>query len=183
MNLFVAIFPDFAGPISETLSSVWTSDRVDRFRFVRPEKRHITVLFIGDHDEESCNRAREVFLSWQPPLSSPSELTIRHDRFGPFPPSRRSRVLAFYGTSEPPPALLLLHHQLTDLYAPFSPDRRRFRPHLTVAYPRGRTTLGEIQPVSVTPLELVARELSLVVTRTDARGSLYEIRASVSVLG
>jgi|GEM_PF-2272753 len=181
MNLFVATFPDFAGPISEALSSVGMSDQKDRFRFIRPEKRHITVLFIGDHDELTCTRAREVFLSWRPPLSTPSELTIRYDRFGPFPPSRRSRVLAFYGTSEPPPALLLIHHQLTDLFAPFSPDRRRFQPHLTVAYPRSRTTLREVQPVPVTPLEFVASELSLVVTRTDAQGSLYEIRASVSL--
>lgn len=177
MNLFVAIFPG---------SDVYISERVSRgrdrfpkadYRYIASEKRHVTVLFLGDHDENDCQRARLIFSSLPGGLLEGSPPEIVFDRIGPFPPGRRSRVVALYGGSDPPSDLLEIRRLLMAGFATLRPDSRAFRPHLTVAYPRRGTRLRDVAPISIEPVRLVVREIALVATRNRENGSFYDVLA------
>lgn len=182
MNLFVAIFPDRneTKDISTILTAHIHRFPEDRFRYIRPEKRHVTILFLGDFDQERCLRASERFSRWAD--TSQRTLQLRplvFDRIGTFPPGRRSGPLALTTSAQPDPSIVGVREELSLLLDEFSPDRRFFRPHLTVAYQRRKTPGLVVPKVSIAPITLCVSHLTLVATRPRQGASIYEILAAV----
>jgi len=129
MRLFVAIsmadstvdqFSRFTGRLKS---------RADGLRWTAPESWHITLQFLGETgaDTEACvvARLREVHL---PPVP------VRFEGLGFF-----DRTGIFYAGVAVTPELLLLQREVERATAQcgFVPEKRPFRPHITLA--RGRT--------------------------------------------
>ena len=104
--------------------------------WVRPEKLHLTMKFLGEVTEASLPRL----------ASAAESVAVRHRRFemtlggvGAFPNFRRARVVWMGVESDP--RLELLHHDLELACgdAGFEVEGRPFRPHITLA--RIRTPL------------------------------------------
>jgi len=130
MRLFVAV------PIPEAVRGVvidafapWR-ERFPRARWVPPENLHVTVKFLG----ATWPRLR----FWVPERVAE---VAAHERpgdariagVGAFPSARRARVL-WAGLDEGAERLAAIARALDEaLEAEFAPERRPFRPHLTVA--------------------------------------------------
>ncbi len=95
-------------------------------RLAHPEDLHITLVFLGDLDRDRRACAEEAA---DQVSGTPFALSL--DRFGCFP---RARVL-WCGASERPQPLLDLLHALNGglLGCGFRPERRPFKPHVTLA--------------------------------------------------
>lgn len=111
--------------------------------WVRPEKLHLTMKFIGDADEADVERlggAAEAVAARHRPF----ELTI--GGVGAFPNFRRARVvwMGVAGDAK----LELLHHdlELACSDAGFEVEGRPFRPHITLARVRSPLTLDRARP-------------------------------------
>jgi 2'-5' RNA ligase len=170
VNLFIAFFPDRASADAIDTIVEEQSDRYrsERFRYVRPARRHCTVLFLGDFPEERCMRIRSRLIENERSLTlSASSPPLECTHVAPFPPGRRPRVLALVGNETVPDQILTLRHELARLFADLQPDVRPFRPHITLAYPRFRgawrdeeLTARPIQPVGADTrcISLMTRE-------------------------
>ncbi len=124
---------DLAGPCKEAgLSVGW----------VHPSKLHLTLRFLGDipvplglslHD--ACQ-----------PLSSRERFDIGFAGVGAFPDPSSPRVI-WIGLEDPTGGLAALNNRLTTILAEkgVPPDRKPFRPHLTIG--RVRSGRGDLSPV------------------------------------
>ena len=130
MRLFFAAELD--DTIAQELESAITPLRAlePGLAWVAPEKRHLTLRFLGDVDEESLPTL----------LQLTDRLAATHRPFdmelggiGGFPNVRRARVL--WCGVEQEPRLELLHHDLELALetAGYELEGRPFRPHVTVA--------------------------------------------------
>lgn len=111
--------------------------------WVRPEKLHLTMKFLGEVDDVGAARlaaaADAVSASHRP-----FEMTL--GGVGAFPNFRRARVVWMGVESEP--RLELLHHdlELACREAGFEVEGRPFRPHITLARVRAPMTLDRARP-------------------------------------
>jgi len=111
-------------------------------RWVRPEAMHLTLAFLGETDE-GLLPALDAGLEPAMAAFRPFELYLHG--LGAFPPRGKARVLwvgfAAAGEEEAPPALLELQAAVAKAVEKAAgmepgrrpPDRRPFRPHLTLA--------------------------------------------------
>lgn len=106
-------------------------------RWVRPEAMHLTLAFLGETDE-GLLPALDTAL--EPAMASLRPFELRLHGLGAFPPRSKARVLwvglAAAGAEEPPTALLELQAAVgkaVEKAAGIEPERRPFRPHLTLA--------------------------------------------------
>jgi len=133
-------------------------------RPVRPENLHITLAFVGPVDERvrSCleQRAAEVAV---PPF------TLNLSRAGLF---ERAGAL-WVGPEQTPPVLGDLVEHLNEALRPcgYEPDRRVFRPHMTL-YRKARARPG---PTDWDPLEWPVGGFALVESFTDPEGVRYQV--------
>ncbi len=97
-----------------------------RGRFTSPDNLHLTLAFLGDVPEGEISALKAVMDGIEFPV-----MKLRFDRIGCF---RRDSELWWIGISEDP-ALMRLQKQLISglRAAGFSPDSKRFRPHITLA--------------------------------------------------
>jgi 2'-5' RNA ligase len=111
--------------------------------WVRPEKLHLTMKFLGDVDDAGAERLAGA-AGAVAALHRPLELIL--GGVGAFPNFRRARVVGVGVESEP--RLELLHHDLELACgdAGFEVEGRPFRPHITVARVRTPMTLDRARP-------------------------------------
>jgi 2'-5' RNA ligase len=136
MRVFLAV--DLSSEVKERLAGLERELRaaLGRARFLRPEGLHLTVRFFGETPAEVVDslgtRLGEAF-------EGLPAFALHFCGCGVFPDSRNPRVL-WVGVREPPPALFELQSRAESVARTlrFSPDCRRFEPHLTVARFRGR---------------------------------------------
>jgi RNA 2',3'-cyclic 3'-phosphodiesterase len=120
------------------------SRRAPEARWVRAENAHLTLAFLGEVDEALVPRLEAVLervAGRHPPL------TLTLEGGGGFGSSRRPRVL-WLDLGGDVPLLADVHADLWGELVPlgFEPERRDFRPHLTLARakdPRGDPALAE----------------------------------------
>ncbi len=103
-------------------------------RPIRPESLHLTLAFLGDRDESEIEAAAAVLVAHG---GDPAPVPIRLEPVPIGLPRRRPRVVAFGAVSEA--AVALQGGIAADLIAAgvLEPERRAFRPHLSVARVRG----------------------------------------------
>ncbi|MEI2804960.1 RNA 2',3'-cyclic phosphodiesterase [Albidovulum sp.] len=123
MRVFVALPVPEA--IRETLEDLQSDLTVGRP--ADPETFHITLAFLGEEPDERVEAAHEALtgLAAQP-------FTLRLDGLGSFGGREVQTLFAAVAPSEP---LTALHRKVLGLLhgAGIMPDRRRFRPHVTLA--------------------------------------------------
>ena len=137
------------------------STGIDRARWVAPENLHVTLRFIGEVGEPAMEDIAQEAAAI---------------RFDPFPVTlsgaghfeRRGRVGAVWLGVEPEPALTALRDRVeaAAVRAGQPPERRKFRPHVTVAR-LDRARPGEVRDW------LAANTLFRAVPFTVARFTLF----------
>lgn len=109
-------------------------------RLVEAEALHVTLCFLGDRDANEVGALGELVATCARPVGS---LAFSG---GLALPRRRPRVFAL-AVADPAGALAALHGDLwsgIEAAAGITPERRRFRPHVTVARTRG--AVGSLLP-------------------------------------
>jgi 2'-5' RNA ligase len=168
MRLFLAL--ELPEEVRSGLRAAGEKMRRDHagWRWVRPQSIHLTLRFLGEVEPAESDLQTE---RWRRTASACRGGTFRVAGSGVFPPRGRPRVL-WAGILDPDPAEFL-----TDLASAleqearrlgFKPEKRRFRPHLTLARAArggGRPsvpdpgTLGDLGTVDADELVLFRSEL------------------------
>lgn len=140
-RLFVALdLPDAA----RSAAAAWgraLGESAPGWRLVETKALHVTLCFLGDRDASEVGALVDVVAARVRPVGSLSfsdALAL---------PRRRPRVLAL-AVAEPARALAALHDELwsgIEAAIGVTRERRRFRPHVTVARTRG-AAVGPLPP-------------------------------------
>ena len=159
-RLFFALWPDAA--VRARLARV--AGGVGQGRPTAADNLHITLCFLGDTTSEvqACvEQAAETV------AGRPFELTLTEIGHWPRP------QVVWLGPREIPPALLDLHTGLASAMRPcgFAPERRAFRPHVTLA--RKVRRLKQAPPVE--PVVWRVEDFCLVESRTLSGGVSYDV--------
>ncbi len=131
MRLFVAIeLPERIRTVADDLTARLRSE-LPPARWVAAANLHLTLAFLGELDE---GRLPGLAAGLTPALARRAPFRLRLAGSGCFPPSGRARV-AWLGFEESPEVIALAAATATALRAAvgYEPERRPFRPHLTVA--------------------------------------------------
>ena len=106
----------------------------DDLRAIGRDALHLTLAFLGERGPAEIERARDALLET---ATEPAPVPVRLDAHPIGLPARRPRVVAFAAGSRV--AVTLRDELVTRLAAAglIAPDRRPFRPHLSVARIRG----------------------------------------------
>ncbi len=155
-------------------------------RWVRPEGIHLTLKFLGD---VPTARVEEIATAMCDACVGHVPFTFAVAGLGCFPNLRRPRVI-WVGVDEPTGTLAALQRDVEGAMQRlgFAPERRPFRPHLTLGRVKGGgadvvRALGEyVARATVNVGQMEASEVSLM--RSDLRpgGAVYT-RLAVAALG
>lgn len=151
----------------------------DRVRWVRPEALHVTLRFLGDVPADAVPVLAEQ-VGRQAAKLAPFELALGD--LHAFPNARRPRVVALDLAPEQPLAELAAASERGVVAAGLEPERRRFRPHLTLGRLRGaRCPDTDGQDVAPSPFRV--DEVVLFRSELRPQGSLYTPLERVSLGG
>jgi RNA 2',3'-cyclic 3'-phosphodiesterase len=145
-------------------------------RWVREEKLHLTLKFLGDVPEE---RVGELDAAFGAVAAAHRVVTLEVARFGAFPNWRRPRVV--WAGVVPDPRLELLEHdvELAGERLGFPVEGRPFRPHVTIGRLRGplpdegRQALAAAARGARLRGSFVAGSLDLMHSDLSTRGAAY----------
>ena len=129
MRSFIAIkLPERVKSAISELQQEFKKCKAD-IRWVKPENIHLTLKFLGDTDEKSLDSIVEELKA---ACSGYGRFDLETRSVGVFPDIRAPRVL-WVGISDND-SLTGLQKSIEDGLAKlgFSPEKRRFRPHLTL---------------------------------------------------
>jgi 2'-5' RNA ligase len=168
VRLFVAL--DLPEAVRDALASLTPDPQV--WRPVKPEALHVTLAFLGSRPESDVERIAPLLVpSPAPPLALGKVLLL---------PPRRARVLTVE-LEDPTGALVELQAGLSarlEAAGVYTPEKRRFRPHVTVARLRPRVDPPRSAALAVEPLQFVGEAVTLYVSRLHPSGARYEPLAS-----
>jgi 2'-5' RNA ligase len=145
------------------------------WRPVPRESLHVTLAFLGSTDPElvaACAEALRGAAGPAPPLAFAGALLL---------PPRRARVLCA-ALADPDGTLAALQRGVSDALAAtgaYEPEARPFRPHVTVARLRPRTTAPRTVPAAPEPLEFAGSAVTLFASRLSPGGARYEPLVSI----
>ena len=165
-RLFFALWPD-AALREEAAGRVATLVATAGGRPQRPDQLHLTLVFLGQVAEDRVASVRSVGAE-----ATGAPVTVTLDRLEHW---RKPQVLCLTASEVPPPLVVLVEEIRASLVAAELPSETRpYRPHLTLAR---KVTRFDPRP-EVEPLLWRADAVTLVESRSDARGSRYEPLAS-----
>ena len=121
------------------LGELRAGDAAGAVRWVRPEGLHVTLRFLGEID---AARVAPLAAAVRDELAAREPFELALGAVHGFPTARRPRVVACTVAPEAPLQELAAAVERGTARAGFEPERRRFRPHLTL----GRVRRGA-QPV------------------------------------
>lgn len=173
-RIFIAI------PISSQLQTVLGQVKAPSesgVRWVAPRNLHLTLRFLGDISEEQLSRV--CLATAKAAQEGPSPFTLSIKGVGAFPSSHHARVLwaGLTGNQKP---LIQLHEILQDHLhiAGFPPEKRPFRPHITLARFRNPAPLSP--RLNALGSHQFGRwqisELQVIESRLRPAGAEYEVR-------
>ncbi|HET6604244.1 MAG TPA: RNA 2',3'-cyclic phosphodiesterase [Xanthomonadaceae bacterium] len=169
LRLFAAVLPDDAaraalvrlqGELRQALGAA-------PLRWADPEALHLTLRFFGAVPED---RVREVEAMLAPAAAAAKSTRCELQRIEYWPP-RVPRVVAAAFSCPAALAALATGLEARARALGFAPERRRFRPHVTLARGSGRI-IGRA-PVRLPALALDADNLALVSSLTLPEGARY----------
>jgi 2'-5' RNA ligase len=149
--------------------------RLSGWRWVRPENIHLTLRFLGEVPDDRVARHHGA---WRHAAAGCSPVRLEIGGAGVFPPRGVPRIL-WCGVSahHPPGEIARLAAAMEDAARAegFAPERRPFRPHLTLARARRgeRPTAPAGDSVGLLG-EVEAREVVLFRSRLSPHGATYE---------
>lgn len=168
LRLFLALWPDAA-----TRAALHAYQRtVDlRGRAIPAANLHLTLAFIGAAPPEAAAPLMRALRE-----ARPEAVELRFDRLGYF----QTGGTLWAGCAEAPPALLDFRRRLGIglAGAGFTPEKRSFRPHVTLMRDCARAGLERVPRPAV---EWTAREFALMQSVSGPRGVAYRMIESVSV--
>lgn len=169
-----------ASPLVRVFFALWPSQAIARElalhgkaltvetggRCMRPDTVHLTLAFLGD-----IPRDRIPDLLSLPPSVTGSPFGLDIDRLGVW--SRNG--IGWAAPSEPPQPLLVLQEALSRWLrsSGFAPDRRAFRPHITLV----RNATGDWPLARIPAVEWDVTDFVLVRSDRDAQGARYDVLA------
>lgn len=163
-RLFFALWPD-PPTLARGLAEVQRRVPRGSGRPQRADQLHLTVEFLGSVPEARLGDVLEV---GRVAAAGASCCTLVLDATEHW---RRPQVLCLTASVVPPPLLALVEALRAELAARgFEPERRAFRPHLTLA----RKVRRPPPATGVEPFQWPVSELTLVESTTDPTGSRYE---------
>jgi len=166
-RLFFALWPD-APALARAVDAVATLVPRGAGRPQRADQLHLTLEFLGNVPESRLQAVREAGAV---AATSGRHEVIVLDRVEYW---RRPQVLCLTASVVPGPVGALVESLRRELaLRGFTPERREFRPHLTLA----RKVADAPSPVDIEPLVWPVREVTLVESRTDPDGSRYSCLA------
>jgi len=170
-RLFFALWPD-APALARAVDAVATLVPRGAGRPQRADQLHLTLEFLGNVPESRLQAVREAGAV---AATSGRHEVIVLDRVEYW---RRPQVLCLTASVVPGPVGALVESLRRELaLRGFTPERREFRPHLTLA----RKVAEGPSPVEVEPVAWPVREVTLVESRTDPDGSRYSRLAAWSL--
>ncbi|MFW5857205.1 MAG: RNA 2',3'-cyclic phosphodiesterase [Planctomycetota bacterium] len=130
MRLFVALELDETTRAALVEAIARLREHSPKIKWVRPEQLHVTVRFLGDVVEDEL---RPVCAAVDAAAAQAAPFVLEVAGLGCFPDLRRPRVL-WAGAAGGADAAAELHDALKAELAPlgFDPDRRAYRPHVTL---------------------------------------------------
>jgi len=154
-------------------------------RWVTPENVHITLKFLGDVAEERVAAIGDA-LGGVAAQVSPFDFMVTS--FGVFPNLRYPRIVWLgIGEGADRVAALQLAVEAEMERLGFAPEKRAFRPHITVGRmksPRGRSILAELLQTDTRIDEQVdVSEIFLMKSQLRPTGPIYSILRTVSLEG
>lgn len=169
MRLFVAL--DLPADVRAALAAWADAAAPAAVRRVPPQSLHVTLAFLGTRDDEEASAVGGVLAQAARPLPA------QHAAGALWLPPRRPGVLTV--ALRPEDALAALQAGLVaalQVAIGFEPERRAFRPHVTVGrVPRG-TRIDARRPLDPPAPELSFRAPALTLYRSHTRagGARYE---------
>jgi 2'-5' RNA ligase len=147
----------------------------DVWRPVKPEALHVTLAFLGARPASDVELVKPLIVSGPaPPLALGSVLLL---------PPRRARVLTVE-LGDPTGSLGEIQSRISaglEAAGVYTPEKRPFRAHVTIARLRPRVRPPRTAPLEVEPLEFAGRSVTLYVSRLHPSGARYEPLASASL--
>ncbi|MBD3167325.1 RNA 2',3'-cyclic phosphodiesterase [bacterium] len=149
-------------------------DRDCRVTWVKPDKMHLTVKFLGDIDEE---QADELGTSLDRVAAGFAPFDMALEGVGAFPNPKRARVV-WVGIEEDP-LLVALHGKIESAAEAVGVERdpRSFRPHLTLGrvkeLPKRSGLPGRIMDATFERLIVPVEELILFRSELTPKGPIY----------
>ena len=145
-----------------------------RLRLVATDALHVTMCFLGWRDEGQAEEIAALALGALPEGAPAPPLALGA---GVWLPPRRPRVLAV-DLADEDGALAELQSRVSDALVAgcaFEPEKRPFRPHVTVArVPRGARAGGREELASPAPLRFPGAAVTLYRSRLSGAGAHYE---------
>jgi len=168
LRLFVGL--DLPDLVREALASLRPDP--DVWRPVKPEALPVTLAFLGSRPPSDVDLIRPLIVPGPaPPLALGSVLLL---------PPRRARVLTVE-LEDPAGALAALQARVSAGLAAagvYTPEKRPFRAHVTIARLRPRVRPPRSSLLEVEPLEFAGRALTLYASRLHPSGARYEALAT-----
>lgn len=176
LRLFVAL--DLPEPVRDVLARLAAAADPAVWRPVGRDALHVTLAFLGNRPEADVDTIEGLLpVSW-----SALELALAGAEI--LPP-RRGRVLTAR-IADPAGALTELQAGLSArLHAAglYTPEKRPFHPHATVARLRPRARPPRSVELPLEPLTFTADAVTLYVSRLHPSGARYEALARASLAG
>lgn len=153
-------------------------DAAPSMTWVREPQLHLTLKFFGEQPPEVADRVGGAMAKV---ASRHKHVPFTIGGVGGFPNLRRPRVV-WMGIAQNP-RLELLHHDVEVACEAegFEIDARPFRPHLTLARTKGRSTIDELRALAraakrvKVEAESVVESIDLMASELSSTGSTYRV--------
>jgi 2'-5' RNA ligase len=177
VRLFVAL--ELPESHRAALAGVCERGRRGGVRWVAAENVHLTLKFLGEVDEPLVPEIEEA-LAAVAGGTSPFALSLEGG--GCFPNARSPRVI-WVGVSEGAEEASRLASAVEGALQPlgFAPEKRRFRPHLTIGRPKDPRTAADATAEKIEHLRgfsaptAEAAALALIKSTLTSEGAVYEV--------
>jgi len=142
----------------------------DRVRWVRPENLHVTLRFLGDIE---AARVPSLARALREALAGLCRFQMQLGRVGVFPSARRPRVVVVDVAPQEPLEQLAEAVERAVVESGLEPERRRFRPHLTLGRASGRSLPPVTAPVTACGESLLVDEIVLFRSELKRSGAIH----------
>jgi len=178
-RLFLAIEPD-AATRAALAEATQPLKQVDGLKLIPTANLHVTVKFLGDVAEQAVD---DITAALELAVEGIAPFTMQIERVIPLPDARRPRVLA--AAFDKPALLSLLHERIEQMLSElgYEPERRPFRPHVTLG--RFRRPPRGILPAVNLPEEcgFLVRQIVLMRSELQPAGPIYRPLACMGLGG